>query len=406
MAATVQDLRAEFNALSPDPRLTALLDGYPADIFSPRLYQSITWADRYVTALGARIIVELGMLPALSTPGTAATLVARLHLSPPFTRALAWLLERLAGAGLIAAAGHDGSGMPLFRASLPWPDIDTRALREVGLAIDPANQATIDLIDAAAHAYPSLARGELASEEALSGIADAALWTAYFANDNPLYAVNNRIAAIAAADRLAHRPGLRILEVGSGTGSATLALLGELERQDRLDHLGAYLATEISPLFRRRSQRMLRTAFAQAPLTLAPLDINSPWQEQLSDHRAAAGGFDLVYAVNVFHVARDLRFSLSQARSVLNPGGLVVAGECIRPFADAPVSIEFVFQVMSSYANVPTDPMIRPRPGFLTPEQWLAACAAAGFREAAITPDHLRTRDIFPLLLAGAICGR
>ena len=59
------------------------------------------------------------------------------------------------------------------------------------------------------------------------------LWVDYFSNDNGLYAVNNRVGAVAVADWLPG-PGGSMLELGGGLGSGALALLAELEAADRL----------------------------------------------------------------------------------------------------------------------------------------------------------------------------
>jgi len=76
-------------------------------------------------------------------------------------------------------------------------------LRDSVLAIDAANAATLDLLDYAASIYPaSRERGECRAGAVRA--AEIALWLAYFRNDNPTYAVNNWIGALAAIDRVAN----------------------------------------------------------------------------------------------------------------------------------------------------------------------------------------------------------
>ena len=106
------------------------------------------------------------------------------------------------------------------------------------------------------------------------------------------------------------------------------------------------------------------------------------------------------------HIARDLRFSLGEARRALAPGGTLVLGECLRPFPAQPVYPEFVFRLLDGYSGVPADPELRPTAGFLTPEQWLRALAESGFDDAGIVPDVPRIRDIYPRFTTGAVCGR
>jgi SAM-dependent methyltransferase len=280
-------------------------------------------------------------------------------------------------------------------------------LRAWAAEIDMTNRATFDLLDAAAAVYPRIARGEVDGASALLAAEHINLWLAYFNNDHPLYALNNRVSAVAAAERLvgerpiSERP-LRILEIGAGAGSGTECLLHELARRSLLDHVEYFLVTEPSAFFRRRGARSLSASYPDVPLEFAALDIDEPWATQ----GAPRGAFDLVFGVNVLHVATDLPFTLSEVRAALAPGGWLVAGECLRPFPQYPIYIELVFQTLDSFVDVVTDPELRPRPGFLTPEEWRRLLVQAGFGRIELSPDHIATREIYPKLFVGALCAR
>jgi hypothetical protein len=101
-----------------------------------------------------------------------------------------------------------------------------------------------------------------------------------------------------------------------------------------------------------------------------------------------------------------LAFSLGEARARLQPGGSLIAGECLRPFPEHAINVEFVFQLLAGFRSVVTDPERRPRPGFLTPEEWQQSLAHAGFTNVSFRPDHRRTRSIFPHLYIAAICAQ
>src|SRR6185295_9428155 len=116
--------------------------------------------------------------------------------------------------------------------------------------------------------------------------------------------------------------------------------------------------------------------------------------------------FDLIYAVNVFHVSKDLVFSLKQGASMLRQGGWLVIGECLRPRSDQPIYPELMFQNLDSFNDVLTDPGIRPRAGFLTPEQWRTAFKRSEFAQTAIAPDIEQSREFYPHFFTGAICGQ
>jgi SAM-dependent methyltransferase len=388
-----------FNSLRPDPQLANLLAEYPATLFNERLYQSIELADRYSLDLVIDLLQRLEVAPRLNHWNSVTDLCRNLDFNSRFHSALTWLLDYLAAAGLLATREQDG--IRHYRAQGTWHPPELEQLRAIGLAIDPGNAATLDLLTAAAAAYPAVAKGISSGEEALLGGGNISLWLAYFHNQNPSYAINNWVSAIAAAKRLANKPGLRILEVGAGAGSGTEALLQVLAERNPACRIERYLVTEPSPFFRRRTERALKAQYRQLPLEFLALDIDRPWDSQ----GASQADFDLVYAVNTLHVAYDLQFSLSEARAALAPDGWLVAGECLRPFPGQPIYIELVFQLLDGFNQVATDPESRPNPGFLTAQQWRRALAGAGFEHVQVTPDQERIREIYPRLFVGAVCG-
>jgi hypothetical protein len=106
------------------------------------------------------------------------------------------------------------------------------------------------------------------------------------------------------------------------------------------------------------------------------------------------------------HISKDLLFSLREARMALAADSCLVIGECVRPYDNQPIYPELMFQILNSFTNVQTDPEIRPKPGFLTAEQWRRAFSRAGFSHASVAPDIDRIREIYPHFFTAAISGR
>jgi SAM-dependent methyltransferase len=240
--------------------------------------------------------------------------------------------------------------------------------------------------------YPAFLRGERTGEEILFSPARLKLWIEFFSNDNGLYAVNNRVGAVAAAGWL--RPGpLRILELGGGLGSAAIALLERLRDVGRWNDVVEYRFTDVVSAFLRRGAQALERRYADAPFVrVASLDMNRPFAEQ----GVEPGAYSLVYAVNTLHVARDLGTTLREVRSALSPEGILVISECVRLLPGQTVYAEFVFALLESFRAPVLHPAYRPNGGFLMPEQWRAALAAAGFTETRLLPDVQAIREAFP----------
>lgn len=383
----------------PGPRpagVEPLLGELPAALFDDHFHACCELVERYATDLALELVASLELGPALAAGGGVEDFVAARGFATEFLPALAALLARLAQAGELLA---DGSP-PRYRAAGPLRTSDRPRLREQGVALDPRLAATLDLLDAAASAYPAVARGEASGEQLLLAPARIQLWLAYFAADNRVYAVSNEIAAAAAVHTLRAGGGLRILEIGAGAGSAAFALLGALERAGRLGDVARYDFTEPSPFFRRRGERELGARYPGLPLVARGFDIDFPAAGQ-----GDFADYDLVFGVNVVHVARRLGATLENLRELLVPGGALVAGECFRLFPGQVAPADLVFQLLRGFTHVELD-ALRPQHGFLAPEVWRRALAAAGFADVELVPDLERIREVYPRFYAGALRAR
>jgi len=389
-----------FETRPSDPRLGQWLQQFPPAVFSERLYQSIELMERYSIELAVDLSRKLNLADQLGGWRSADELCGLLSFQPRFKFALRWMLERLVESGCAEARNNGESRCYHLRDALWQPDL--KALRAIGLSIDPANAATLDLLDHAASLYVAVASGQQSGDHNLLGPQGIPLWLNYFHNDNLTYAVNNWVGAVLAADHVSTRRTLRILELGAGTGSASEILLQLLAERGLLSRVERYRITEPNAYFRRCSQRKLTAQYPNLPLEWAPLDLDLPWKSQ----GIASEEFDLVYAVNVMHISKNLLFSLSEARSALATDGWLVIGECVRPYDDQPIYPELMFQILDSFTNVETDPEVRPNPGFLTAEQWRRAFSRAGFRQTKVAPDIERIREIYRHFFTGAISGQ
>jgi SAM-dependent methyltransferase len=389
-----------FKVQSSDPRLAEYLKEYPPPVFSERLYQSIELLERYSVDMAIDLARQLNVIDHLSQWRSLDDLCRLLSFQSSFKFALHWILERLVEIDCVETRIDGGIRLYHLRHTLRKPDLEN--LRATGLQIDPANAATLDLLDHAASLYPAVANGEQSGDRNLLGPQGVPLWLNYFHNDNLSYAVNNWVGAALAAERVSGLRTLRILEVGAGPGSASEILLHLFDERGLLPRVERYLITEPNAFFLRCAQRKLARQYPDLPLEWGALNLDLPWSAQGIN----PGEFDLIYAVNVMHISRDLVFSLNEARSALASDGWLVIGECLRPYFNQPIYPELMFQILESFTNVQTDPEIRPNPGFLTAEHWRRAFTRAGFQRAEVAPNIDRIREIYPHFFTGAICGQ
>jgi SAM-dependent methyltransferase len=126
------------------------------------------------------------------------------------------------------------------------------------------------------------------------------------------------------------KPDLRVLEIGAGTGSATLPVLQELSRgAEELPAFLSYTFTDISSGFFENARTKL-AKWSQC-ITYKKLDISQdPVQQGF-----AAEQYDVVIASNVLHATPNIAATLDHVRTVLKPNGklLLLEGVCHPPLS-------------------------------------------------------------------------
>ncbi len=354
--------------------------------------------DEFVYRLVLRVAREAGLEAALREPGSAEQIAARAKLEAGRALVpLGWILRRLAARGALEMLG--GEATRRFRARGPLPALDPAPIREEQLRHDPSWLPSYVVAETVAQDYPAFLRGEVTGEEVLFSPRRLRLWVDYFSNANGLYALNNRVGAVAFEQWLPRDGGV-VLELGGGLGSAALAVLERLETAGRFGAIKEYRFTELVPAFLRRGQQTLQARYpAVSWLTFGSLDMNRPFAEQ----GIAPGSLSVVYAVNTLHVAHDLDFTLGEVLRALEPGGRLIVSECVRLRPGQPIYAEFVFNLMETFRSPRLHPLYRPGGGFLTPDQWKDASEAAGFVDVRFLPDILRIREQVPDFFVVAI---
>jgi SAM-dependent methyltransferase len=384
------------------PAAAALLRGLlPPELvplFDARFIRLHLLYDEFIHRLVLRVVSEAGLEQSLREPGTSAEIATRAGFAARQALVpLDWMLRHLVARGLVEEL-PDGAVFR-YRAIGPVPALDPAPIREEQLHHDPSWMPAYVLAETVARDYPAFLRGEITGEELLFSPRRFRLWTEYFSNGNGLYAVNNRVGALAVEQWLP-RSGGAILELGAGLGSGALAFLERLEAVGRLGAIDSYRFTELVPAFLRRGEQALRARHPSMPrVTFAPLDMNRPFGEQ----GVAPASLSVVYAVNTLHVAHDLDFTLGEVSRALEPGGRLVVSECVRSHPRQPIEAEFVFNLTETFRSPRLHPLYRPTGGFLTPGHWTQAMEAAGFSDIRFLPDIVRVHEQAPRFIAAAI---
>ncbi|KAL8876689.1 MAG: hypothetical protein Q9198_005159 [Flavoplaca austrocitrina] len=180
---------------------------------------------------------------------------------------------------------------------------------------------------------PAILRGEL---DPLSVLLEGTLLSDYYSTQDCI--TRSYQHACQYVDLIAHQnPGLKVLEIGAGTGGATFPILETLGGYDgKQPRLLSYDYTDISSGFFDAAKE--RFAPWNAFLHYRILDV----EKDLGDQCFGGESYDMIVAANVLHATSLLTATMTNVWKLLKPGGKLILIEetipAIRrfPFAALP----------------------------------------------------------------------
>jgi amino acid adenylation domain-containing protein len=305
---------------------------------------------------------EIAGLDALMLPLLQAQLTAARGQGAAGTYLDAWRQESLAW------LGRQGSAAPVDAAAAWRSWQDHRAVWDA----DPAKRAQAELVEATLRALPDILSGRRKPTDVMFPQGSMHLVEAVHRNNPVADHFQKTMAALVVANLRAAAQPVRILEIGAGTGGTTSAVLQALDdpaNRGAAAGLVDYTYTDVSKAFLQHGEQ----AFGRTHrvLRFQLLDIERPPSEQGID----VGAYDLVIAGNVLHATRDIRRTLQHAKSLLRPGGILLACE---------VSLNALFTHLTFGLLegwwLSEDPVLRMpgNPG-LTPRAWQTILHEEGF---------------------------
>jgi acyl transferase domain-containing protein/acyl carrier protein/predicted O-methyltransferase YrrM len=161
---------------------------------------------------------------------------------------------------------------------------------------------------------------------------------------------------------------LRILEIGGGTGIVTRVLLPDLP-PDRTE----YTFTDVGKLFLLRAQKEFN---AYPFVRFGTLDINKQPIQQGYDSQT----YDVIVALNVLHVSKNISEALENISSLLVPNGLLLISEITQPSIEFDLTYGLLMDPVEDGNRSQGNP-------FLSKDQWLNALTLRGFSRVAVFPD-------------------
>lgn len=210
---------------------------------------------------------------------------------------------------------------------------------------------------------------------------------------------------------LAHkRPNMRVLEIGAGTGGATMPLMEclDMNARSRLESgrllLESYTFTDISAGFFERAREKLSRWTDHEQVVFKSLDVGHDPVKQGFE----LGSYDLIIASNVLHATPSIDTTLANVRRLLKPGtGKLLTIEATRLTA----AINVIFGNLEGwwmYTGVGGDKVDEERRGAHSPllsvSQWDAVLKRNDFSGADLAvPDHIGDAAFIHFMVSRAV---
>ncbi|WP_424100303.1 SDR family NAD(P)-dependent oxidoreductase [Moorena producens] len=173
-----------------------------------------------------------------------------------------------------------------------------------------------------------------------------------------------------AIEKLPKSRGLRLLEIGGGTGGTTSYILPHLNPQQT-----EYTFTDIGALFTAKAQDKFRD---YKFIKYQTLDIEvDPTTQGFEAHQ-----YDVIIAANVLHATTDMKQTLSHVRELLADGGMLVLSEATAKT----IWIDLVFGLLEGWWKF-RDYELRPDYPLLSREKWHHVLRETGFTEVVTMPE-------------------
>jgi acyl transferase domain-containing protein/NADPH:quinone reductase-like Zn-dependent oxidoreductase/acyl carrier protein len=289
-------------------------------------------------------------------------LIAKLSVAPQHQRLARRLLAILCESGQLENEARD-AGPDRFRVL----DRNTTNLAPSAPRLKAANHPEMEWTEqTVAHLIPLL-RGEIDPVGVLFSEEGRQIARRLYRESEVARTLNPLLAAGAAQAAEQRNGRIRILEVGGGTSATTSYVLPAVRGR-----MQEYVWTDLGASFVGAARREFASIEG---MRFQTLDLErDPAKQGFSGDL-----FDLVIASNVIHATADLKQSLSHLRSLLAPGGLLLAAETTgtQPWIDLTVGFTDGWWRFS-------DRDIRPDYPLIGEQAWIRLLGQAGFGNVLI----------------------
>ncbi|AOX04134.1 hypothetical protein BJP34_05260 [Moorena producens PAL-8-15-08-1] len=299
--------------------------------------------------------------------------IQHLRIVPSHHRLFSRLLEMLKEVGILKKTEDQWQVQQEFGETNP-----TEKTKKL-LSQYPQAQAELTLLNRCASQLSGVFRGAIDPVQLVFPEGDLTTATQLYQNSPGAKVMNSLVekAIATALEKLPPQRGVRLLELGAGTGGTTSYILPHLPPD-----LSEYVFTDIGTLFTTKAQEKFRD---YPFVTYQTLDI----EQDPTTQGFIADQYDLIIAANVLHATTFLEETLSHVRQLLTPGGILVLLEATTPQR----WVDLIFGLLEGWWKF-RDWEIRPDYPLLGVSQWQKLLAKSGFSLVVTVPESQDSSEV------------
>ncbi|WP_293067350.1 SDR family NAD(P)-dependent oxidoreductase [Okeania sp. SIO2B3] len=236
----------------------------------------------------------------------------------------------------------------------------------------PEETAALTLLSRCASKLSEVLRGAVDPVELVFPQGDLSTATQLYEESTVAKVMNTIVAnsITKGIEKLPKSRGIRLLEIGAGTGGTTSYILPHLNPGQT-----EYTFTDLGALFTAKAQEKFQD---YKFISYKTLDIEvDPKTQGFEAHK-----YDVIIAANVLHATTDLKQTLSNVRELLADGGMLVLLE----LTTAQRFLDLVFGLLEGWWKF-SDYELRPDYPLLNKEKWHHVLRETGFTEVVTMPE-------------------
>ncbi len=348
------------------PKITQLLAQPDFKRYKEFLNQLETLSINYVL----KTFQKLGWNFPVGESFSKSFIAQKLGIVQPHQKLLGRLLEMLCEVGILKRIEHEWEVIQV--PFVQNPEILFSSL----LSQYPSATTELTLLKRCASQLASVLRGESDPAQLVFPEGDLNDVTQLYQDSSESQVMNTLVqqAVLSALEKLPKSRGVRVLEIGAGTGGTTAYILPHLNPNQT-----EYIFTDIGSWFIIKAQEK----FKDYPfIRYQNLDIEQdPSTQGFELHQ-----YDLIIAANVLHATQDLRQVLQQVRKLLAPQGILILLETtVRQRG-----LDLIFGLLEGWWRF-HDLDLRPDYPLLSAPKWQQLLQNSGFQQVVSIPDLQET---------------